>query len=233
MSNRGGRGSRGRCNVSRMHKQRRYKTVDIRGGYNIWREFKLATNLDDCEVVSLLDKHDVVDNMARHEAENVGVDLDHKDYVCTLLCSYGKDKRLTAFDSSQPWYPMIAECDGYTFTDYHVGTHPSVDIYREAWMDINCIGVRGDKGQLAQLTRKPCILFDDKERNIDLLRYRSTKECPLDGVVIRTGDKRFWNVQRGYARETNNLLWLEWVSTFRYSLQGLHWKSVTDAYLLQ
>ena len=71
-------------------------------------------------------------------------------------------------------------------------------------------------------------LFDDKERNIDLLRYRSTKECPLDGVVIRTGDKRFWNVQRGYARETNNLLWPEWVSTFRFSLQGLHWKSITN-----
>ena len=95
---------------------------------------------------------------------------------------------------------MIAECDGYTFTDYDVGMHPSVDIYRESWMDINCIGVRGDKGQLAQLTRKPCILFDDKERNIDLLRSRSTKECPLDGVVIRTGGKRFCNQNRRRTR---------------------------------
>ena len=202
------------ANVPGPHEQRRYKTVSIRGGNNIWREFKLATHLDNCDVVSLLDKHDAVDNMTRHEAVNVGVDLDHMEYVCTLLCSYGRDQRLQAFDRSQEWYPMVTECDGYTFTDYRVGTHPSVDIYREEWMPIHCIGVRGDKGQLAQLTRKPCILLDDKEENIDLLRYRSTQECPLDGVVIRTGRKRNWNVKPGYVGESNNLLWPEWVRRF-------------------
>ena len=117
------------ANVPGPHEQRRYKTVSIRGGNNIWREFKLATHLDNCDVVSLLDKHDAVDNMTRHEAVDVGVDLDHMEYVCTLLCSYGLDQRLQAFDRSQEWYPMVTECDGYTFTDYRVGTHPSVDIY--------------------------------------------------------------------------------------------------------
>ena len=44
------------------------------------------------------------------------------------------------------------------------------------------IGVRGDKGQVAALFNKPCLLFDDKEANVDLVRQKGA-DC--DGIVVK------------------------------------------------
>ena len=54
-------------------------------------------------------------------------------------------------------------------------------------MGQKCIGVRGDKGQVAKLLGVPCILFDCNQDDIDMLRKRSTPQVPLDGVVVCRG----------------------------------------------
>ena len=90
------------------------------------------------------------------------------------LCSYDPVHvhRRGVFDPRAPFAPMISECDGHIFTDVRHSHSQEVDVYREPWMQPNCIGVVGDKGQVAQLLRKPALLFDDKEENIDDLRSR-------------------------------------------------------------
>ena len=47
--------------------------------------------------------------------------------------------------------PIHAECDGYIFTDYRIGYYRNVGVDRESWVARNCVAVRGDKGQVAQL----------------------------------------------------------------------------------
>ena len=123
-----------------------------------------------------------------------------------------------------PWAPLIHSCDGYVFVDWRTSWHPSVDVYQDDWMielarerfrhPFMCIGVRGDKGQVAALIGKPCIMFDDKEDNIDLLRERSTDMVPLHGLVVRRGRKHSRRVSEGFSRTTDCRLWPEFVLRF-------------------
>ena len=95
--------------------------------------------------------------------------------VVSYLCS--KDKEVQAHE--QPYWPMIAELDGYIFCDVDVRHFTTVDVYRDDWMGPmgpKCVGVKGDKGQVASLLRKPTILFDDKEDNVQ----RSATSEPID-----------------------------------------------------
>ena len=77
----------------------------------------------------------------------------------------------------------------------------------------NTIGVRGYKGQVASLFGKPVLLFDDIEKNIELLRHRSSCQCPLDGVVVRRGSKARWSVRRGFFSSSDPT---EWFDIMRY-----------------
>ena len=52
------------------------------------------------------------------------------------------------------------------------------------------VGVRGDKGQVAQLLRAPAMFFDNEEDSVALLRDRSLPTQPLDGALVRRGRKR-------------------------------------------
>ena len=110
---------------------------------------------------------------------------------------------------SAAYHPMVAECDGHIFTDYREGHHRDVDVYREPWMKSNCVVVRGDKGQVADLMRKPVLLFDDKEENIDLLRSRSSSDRPLDGVLVRRGRNVGRPVPPGYLCENDPREWVQ------------------------
>ena len=83
-------------------------------------------------------------------------------------------------------------------------------------MGMNCIAIRGDKGQAAELLNKPSLLFDDKEDNIDLLRARSTPLNKLDGVVVRMGKKRRYNVARGYVANYHDDHWEGLIADFDY-----------------
>lgn len=74
-------------------------------------------------------------------------------------------------------------------------------------MGKNCIAIRGDKGQAAELLNKPSLLFDDREDSIDLLRARSTPVNKLDGVVVRMGKKHRYNVARGYVANYRDDHW--------------------------
>ena len=76
-------------------------------------------------------------------------------------------------------------------------------------MESNCVGIRGDKGQVADLMRKPVLLFDDKEENIDLLRSRSSSDRPLDGVLVRRGRNACRPVRPGYVCENDPRVWVQ------------------------
>ena len=138
--------------------------VGVRHGNEIWREFRSSTGLDsdNVKVAAMFDLHDVVNTMTFDEACDTGVDLEFIDEVATFLCSKGKNGRPNTFLRSNTFSPMINECDGHIFTDYTTGHHRNVDIYKEPWMPTRCIGVKGDKGQIASLMRKPVLLFDDR-----------------------------------------------------------------------
>ena len=195
--------------------------VSVRRGRQLWDDFLHATELDShlVEAAVILDYHDVVDTMSFDEAADLGTQLDSIGSTQIILCSYAKDndRRTAVFNDTLLWAPLIHECDGYVFTDYPTSRHLSVDVYQDAWMiDLArerfrdpsmCIGVRGDKGQVAALIGKPCIMFDDQEDNIDLLRERSTDRVPLDGFVVRRGRKHSRAVSEGFSCTTDCGLW--------------------------
>ena len=190
--------------------------VSIRRGKRIWEEFTHATYIDheSTQVVALFDQHDVVDTMTYDQAATVGVGIEHIDNVVPLICSFGKAHRKETFNEHAEWSPMVDECKGYVFTDYRDGFYRTVDVYKEDWMMDNCIGVKGDKGQVAALFGLPCVLFDDKEDNIRTLRKRSTPETPLDGVVIRRGRKFRNFIETGFTGSSNCQDWVDIVKRF-------------------
>ena len=187
------------------------RRTEIRNGGSIWHDFCNASGVlhPSCRVVVMLDHHGVIDTMTPQQARHTGVDLDHCNEVTTLMCSFGRQHRRDAMNTRAAYHSMVAECDGHIFTDYPSGHHRSVDVYREPWMGSNCVGVRGDKGQVAELMRKLVLLFDDNEENIDLLRLRSSSESPLDGVLVRRGKKAGRSVPPGYLCENDPREWVQ------------------------
>ena len=186
-------------------KRPRSVSVGIRHGNAVWNNF--WSPLQHADTLGIFDKHHVLDTMWFDEAAYVGVELDHIEGMAGITCSRGRKWRQQLFAPDAPWAPMVAECEGYVFTDYPVGYHRDVDVYREDWMAENCIGVRGDKGQVASLLRRPCILFDDREDNVQQLLDRSTSLLPLEGIVVRRGRRRNDWVDQGYFWSTDCLEW--------------------------
>ena len=105
---------------------------------------------------------------------------------------------------------MIDECAGHIFTDFQIGVSSQLEIYRDDWMHRGCIGVRGDKGQVASLLRVPTLIFDDKEINIELLRARSTPDNIMDGVLVCRGRNLQGRVPPGFHIQNQ---YQDWVST--------------------
>ena len=183
----------------------------IRSGGGIWREFCSVSGASHAPsgIVAMLDHHGVIDTMSFDEACQTGVDFDHCDALTTFMCSFGRRHRQDALSVDAAYHPMVAECDGCIFTDYREGYHRDVDVYREPWMGPRCVGIRGDKGQVADLMRKPVLLFDDNEENIDLLRLRSSPNVPLDGVLVRRGRNAHRPVPPGYLCENDPREWVQ------------------------
>ena len=193
-------------------RQSHHSAVGIRHGNSIWNEFceKIDLYHPQVETVVMFDQHDVIDTLCDWDvAVDVAVDVDHFDPVLPLVCSFGRDHRAETFRKEVAWAPFVAECEGYIFTDYRQGHYGTIDIYRDSWMGQDTIGVRGDKGQVASLFGKPVLLFDDKEENIELLRARSSCQCPLDGVVVRRGKKTRWSVYETFCSSSNPKEWID------------------------
>ena len=92
---------------------------------------------------------------------------------------------------------MINALDAYIFTDYRQNTGRHVDVYQEQWMIDACkrlhkpesliIGMSGDKGQAAELLKKPVVFFGDHEANaVQVLKARQGN----DAYVVRIGNKK-------------------------------------------
>lgn len=163
----------------------------IVAGADIFEEFCEAVHLQSATAVGLLDNNGVINEVLCHDAAcDVSVDLDHVNNAAVLMCSYVRRGGRSAFDRSQRWCPLVYGCDGHIFTNIKTNRSNLVEIYQEEWMrrdSLACIGVRGDKGQIAKLLRKPVLIFDDKELNIDLVRGHATREVHMDGFLVRMG----------------------------------------------
>ena len=196
------------------------RPVTICSGLREWEEFCEVTGVSHphTRVVSMIDHHGVVDTLEdEDEAAQAGVNLELINESVNLLCSLDRKRwhRKKPFTPNAAFRDFVIELDGYVFTDVRESGQPEVSVYRENWMEQNCIGVDGDKGQVAQLFGKPVLLFDDKEDNIDLLRRKSIQpEAPLDGIVVRRGYKAKARVRRNYQIESNPLHWAFWVRNF-------------------
>ena len=171
--------------------------LSIRGGNEIWREFVHAVELEHTEAIAYFDRHNVIDAMTHDQAVTVGVELDHMDHITPLILSKSRStsSRRSIFDDSE-WKPMAVECEGTIFTEMSRSTFNFVDVYREPWMSSSTVGVFGDKGQVAALARKPCVLFDDKEMNLDLVINQSSDGALKEGVLVRIGKKRHRRIGR-------------------------------------
>ena len=131
--------------------QCRPPTTVIRKGQHIWDEFYREVQVRTADTIGFFDKHDVVDELNRDQAIYAGEDIDRIPGVRSILLSFGRKHRKASFKHCEQWYPFVAMLDGYIFTDYRECWRNQVDVYRENWMGRNCIAIRGDKGQAAEL----------------------------------------------------------------------------------
>ena len=212
--------------------------VWIRSGHNLWIEFctriKLYEDINFYDgkcVIALLDHNDVINTLNIPESENLATDFYMCDGVIPLVCSkgvrYSHSNANPSLDHDE-WFAISHQCRGYIFTD-HNDKRPngsSVTVCRDAWMEresrVDCIRVNGNKGQVAALLGLPCILFDDKEGNVDLLEQYTTEAVPLCGVVVRRGGKYYRRVRgEHYARSYDSSEWAWMSKRFRYQYAAL------------
>ena len=145
-------------------------------GESIFRRFCSDLDLQHCSTTSVFDHHNVVDQLSEVEAISLGVALEHVDDHCSILLSYGFSHRQEAFDSTKRFYPMINELDAYVFTDFRHNRRYGVAVYQDQWMKDTCrrmnkpqsliIGMRGDKGQVAELLGNPKPAVNDGGRGV-------------------------------------------------------------------
>ena len=149
-------------------------------------------------VLTMWDKHDVVDTFSPSLAQDFGVWLNHVDSH-NILCSYAPRWWRDAYNPELPYYDFMTELDGYIWTrKRHSGYDPTILTFsRHRDMDHKGIILdNGDKGDVAALLGFPAIIFDDKDKVVDLV---STKgPCGSRGVVVRRGPKAGERVRRGY-----------------------------------
>lgn len=208
------------------HMSRHRGSAYIASGEDIFHRFCADTGLANCASLSLFDHHNVVDEMSWDTAVNVGVALSHIDNHCSFLLSYGAAYRRMAFDENRDCFPMVAEMDGYIFTDVRCNASAAVHVYQDDWMTgvrddrgrrkCAIIGVSGDKGQVAELFDKPAILFDDREDNvIQVLQARRENA----GCVARVGQRFHHRVRTNaswrFAVSRNSADWHEMSEQFR------------------
>ena len=183
----------------------------IVAGADIFEQFCEAVHLQSATAVGLLDKHGVIDEVHCFDtACDVSGDFDHINNAAVLMNSYVQKGGRSAFDRSQPWRPLVYGCDGHIFTNVEQSESNQVRIYQTEWMRQEspaCIGVIGDKGQIAQLLRKPVLIFDDKELNITLVRGHSTTDVPMDGYLVQMGRKSRRVIPPGFRAANDPRYW--------------------------
>ena len=125
--------------------------MGIGGGNSVWKEFLHSSQSfrTSTTAAALFNHHHVVDTFSHLEACTVGVELHQYPVLGSDLCSLGRGNRQKVFVEDVPYRPMIAELDGLIFTDCRAGRRAHVDVYRERLMTQNCVGITGDKGQVA------------------------------------------------------------------------------------
>ena len=211
-------------------------------GEQIFERFQADTGLANCPSVSVFDHHGVVDKMLEEEAVRVGTALDHLDHHCSFLLSYSSRRshyRQLAFDQNHAYFPMIAQLDGFIFTDLRRNDSPRVEVYQDDWMISydDCgrdkcarIGVKGDKGQVVELFNKPTLIFDDHLDNVTqvLQVQRANAGCIVRFKPESSGEivdaMRSWRIagQPSWRCQVSNNAdnWHEMSKQFRDRIMG-------------
>ena len=149
-------------------------------------------------VLTMWDKHDVVDTFGPSLATDFGLWLEHAD-MHNILCSYGTGWWRDAYNRERPYWAFMEHLDGFIWTgEKHTGWQaPILTVRRPREMDDRGVIIdNGDKGDVAALLGFPAIIFDDKPEVVDLI---STKgPCGSRGAVVRRGRKEGRRVRRGY-----------------------------------
>ena len=112
--------------------------------------------------------------------------------------------------------------DGIIFTDYGVGRRDTVEVYHDDWMPPTVIGVRGDKGQVAALFGQPCLLFDDKEENVSLVRQKGLDSGGI--VVKRLGPYPDYERLANFTYMANPYRWLPIIRDFCDLRVAMGWR---------
>ena len=173
--------------------------ISIKGGSNTWREWIDIIKCHDDQTPIGVDKHRVTDRMSARTAARTGDDLAKMDSICPILISHSggrwqRDKkgdlqpprhRLETLEPSSAGYECVSRLRGIIFTDIPEGRHSWVDIYRdETYMPPNTIGVRGDKGQVASLFRRPCLYVRDTHILLPVCLYISLYSFVLCWYIL-------------------------------------------------
>ena len=97
-----------------------------------------------------------------------------------------------------------------------------MDVYRNSWMQTATIGVRGDKGQVAGLFGRPCLLFDDHEYQVDAVRRKGVS---ADGVVVRLLRRSSSEpMNPNYTYSSDPYEWKDMVKDFIQTIVAQGWK---------
>ena len=166
---------------------------------NIWNQWKRNCNACDITAATLFDMHHVVDQVGFDDGADLGGWLDHfpNEQHGHFLCSFGKQWTADTFYENKPCKALIAELDGYIFTD-EFGNEPSSyqtsGVVRVYWprnipakYEGRAVRVSGDKGSVSQLLGVPTILFDDSEANALTHDHASPANA---SVVVKVGEKK-------------------------------------------
>jgi len=114
------------------------------------------------------------------------------------MCSHGLRGVRDIFDDSKVYAPFCAETSGTIFTRLDpdlINTTGSIKVTRP-WQIADypeAICISGDKGDAAALFEAPCLLFDDKELNLDRVLAKGAPGS--NGVLVRTGDNAYRRVE--------------------------------------
>ena len=170
----------------------------LRSGHEQFKRWYNSTNLGNTRRVSggsavaVFDFCDVVNTLTASQAAARGEQFvwSNEPY---LFCSYGVTHRAELYEQ---WpYAEFVECAagivftaGYGHVDRRSSRQPYIDVEED---ERGALVIWGDKGVVAQLLRRQCVLFDAKIENIEQVMRRGVANS--FGLLVSVGRKsRQW-----------------------------------------
>ena len=158
----------------------------------LWTSWSCQNILPHFHAVVAFDMHNVLDTMSQEQAGKMSGLKTQRNALAVL--SRGPVRWKESFNIK-----LAADIYLYTEVIQHDGP---VRVYQFNGMPSNVICIDGDKGDVAALLGLPLLLFDDKERNLDVVLKKGVAGC--EGVLVRRGDASQRNVWRAWRCHVSN-----------------------------